>query len=74
MLRKWLKPGGAVILGLPFVRYQNGEPRLGGKLKNYREPEHSLVFKDAMYYRTRLQSKCKRVTLTGSYYLFLTGW
>lgn len=74
ILRRYLKKGGAVILGFPNLRYLDGELRLGGKMRNFTEVEHSLVFKDVMFYRKLLQRRADRVVLTGRYYLFVTAW
>ena len=74
LVRKLLRRNGAVILGFPFARYLDGEIRQGGQLRNYTEPEHSLVFQDVLFYRKMLQRRAQQVTVTGRYYLFVTAW
>lgn len=74
LLRQFLAKGGAVILGFPYLRYVDGEIRQGGQLKNYSEAEHSLVYKDLMFYRKFLQRRAEQTTVTGRYYLFLSAW
>lgn len=74
ILRRFLRKGGAVILGFPYLRYIDGEIRQGGKIRNFSQAEHALVFKDLMFYRKLLLRRSERVTITGRYYLFLTAW
>ncbi len=68
-----LNPAGGVILALPNSRYEGGALRYGARLKNLREPDLSLVVKDAAFYRKYLQQHRFRVFVTGRYYLFLTA-
>lgn len=74
LLRRFLAKDGAVILGFPYLRYIDGEIRQGGQMKNYSEAEHSLVYKDLMFYRKLLQRRATQTTITGRYYLFLSAW
>ena len=64
---------GGVILALPNSRYEGGALRYGARLKNLREPDLSLVVKDAAFYRKYLQQHRFRVFVTGRYYLLLTA-
>ena len=64
---------GNLILALPNCRYRDGEVTYGAKMKNFSEPDLSLVIKDLAFYRKYLQQHRFRVFLTGKYYLFLTA-
>ena len=68
-----LNPAGSVILALPNSHYEGGALRYGAKVKNLREPDLSLVVKDAAFYRKYLQQHRFRVFVTGRYYLLLTA-
>lgn len=73
LVQNRLTPNGSVILALPNSRYEGGALRYGAKVKNLREPDLSLVVKDAAFYRKYLQQHRFRVFVTGRYYLFLTA-
>jgi hypothetical protein len=77
VFRSWyqqaLKPDGALILGFPCCRYVDGQIISGPKVKNYRDPEWSLLMKDIAYFSRYLNSHKKRVVLTGRNTLFLTA-
>lgn len=68
-----LSEHGSLILALPNCRYRDGEISYGAKLKNFTQPELSLVVKDLAFYRKYLQQHRFRVFVTGKYYLFLTA-
>jgi len=68
-----LAPAGAVLFGFPNCRYLDGEPRSGTRMKNYREPELGLLIKDVAFYRKYLQQHHRRVHVTGTRYLLVTG-
>ncbi len=63
----------SLILALPNCRYRDGETSYGAKMKNFSEPDLSLVVKDLAFYRKYLQQHRFRVFITGKYYLFLTA-
>lgn len=77
VFRSWfqngLKAKGCVILGFPCCRYVDGQVISGPKVRNYRNPEWSLVLKDLAYYSRYLNSHKKRVMVTGRNTLFLTA-
>ena len=68
-----LTESGCLILALPNCRYRDGEVRYGAKMKNFTQPELSLVVKDLAFYRKYVQQHRFRVFITGKYYLFLTA-
>lgn len=73
MVQKYLEPRGAVILGFPNCRYLDGEVIYGAKMKNYRDPELSLIIKDIYFAKKYLQQHRFKVLLFGKHYLFLVG-
>ena len=54
LVQHHIAPGGALILALPNGRYRGGELVYGARMKNYREAELSLLFKDVAFYRIGL--------------------
>ena len=73
LVQDYLTEHGSVILALPNCRYRDGEVMYGAKMKNFSEPDLSLVVKDLAFYRKYLQQHRFQVFLTGKYYLFLTA-
>lgn len=73
IVQNQLTERGSVILALPNCRYRDGEPVYGAKMKNFSEPDFSLVVKDLAFYRKYLQQHRFQVFVTGKYYLFLTA-
>lgn len=73
LLKKFLHHNSRIVLGFPNVRYIDGEIKFGAKSKNYEKPEWSLLLKDIGYYRRLLFRQGFNVTVTGKYYLFVTG-
>jgi trans-aconitate methyltransferase len=77
VFRSWyqqaLKPNGSLILGFPCCRYVDGQVISGPKVKNFKDPEWSLLMKDIAYFSRYLTSHKKRVVLTGRNTLFLTA-
>ena len=73
LVQNHLTERGSLILALPNCRYRDGEVIYGAKMKNFSEPDLSLVVKDLAFYRKYLQQHRFRVFLTGKYYLFLTA-
>ncbi len=68
-----LTPEGAVILGMPNCRHVDGEILGGARVKNLRQPELGVLVKDVAFYRKYLQQHRRRVFVTGSHYLLITG-
>jgi SAM-dependent methyltransferase len=68
-----LAPAGAVILGLPNVRYIDGEASYGARMKNFRQPELGLLIKDVFFYRKYLQQHGRQVFVTGKHTVLVTG-
>ncbi|WP_372367376.1 methyltransferase [Candidatus Uabimicrobium sp. HlEnr_7] len=73
LLKKFLHSNSKIVLGFPNSRYIDGEIKFGAKSKNYKKPEWSLLLKDIGYYRRLLFRQGFNVTVTGKYYLFITG-
>jgi hypothetical protein len=73
LVQDHLTEQGAVILGFPNCRYTDGEVVYGAKVKNYTEPELSLLIKDIYFIKKYLQQHRFRVTLFGKHDLFLVG-
>lgn len=73
MIQTWAAPAGAVILGLPNCRYVDGEVVPGARIKNLREAELGLVITDLAFYRRYLHQHWRRVYVTGTRTLFVTG-
>ncbi len=64
---------GALLLGIPNCRYADGEQLYGARMRNYRQPDLSLLLKDIAYYRRYLQQHRRQVYVTGKYDLILTA-
>ena len=73
VVQHYLTEHGSLIIALPNCRYQGGEVVYGAKLKNFSQPDLSLVVKDLAFYRKYLQQHRFRVFITGKYYLLLTA-
>ncbi|CAA9585735.1 MAG: hypothetical protein AVDCRST_MAG86-3483 [uncultured Truepera sp.] len=73
LVQHFLTAGGSLIVALPNCRYQDGEVRFGARMKNFAQPDLSLVVKDLAFYRKYLYQHRFKVFLTGKYYLFLTA-
>jgi len=68
-----LEPRGSVIVGLPNCRYLDGELLHGTRMVNFRQPELSLLFKAAAFYKKYFQQHHKRVFVTGKHELLITA-
>jgi SAM-dependent methyltransferase len=68
-----LSPTGAVILGLPNCRYLDGEVIFGARMKNFRQPELSLLVKHVAFYRRYLQQHRRKVYVTGKHTVLVTA-
>ena len=64
---------GTVILGIPNCRYIDGEVEYGARMKNFRQPDLSLLIKGVAFYRKYLQQHRFRVFVTGKHYVLVTG-
>ncbi len=60
-------------MALPNTPNQDGEIVYGARMKNFAQPDLSLVIKDLAFYRKYLHQHRFKVFLTGKYYLFLTA-
>ncbi|MEM7156429.1 MAG: class I SAM-dependent methyltransferase [Myxococcota bacterium] len=68
-----LPRAGTVILGIPNCRYLDGEVEYGARMKNFRQPDLSLLIKGVAFYRKYLQQHRFRVFVTGKHYVLVTG-
>lgn len=68
-----LTPSGALMLGIPNCRYVDGEVLHGARMRNYSQPDLSLVIKDVAFYKRYLQQHHRRVFVTGKGYVLVTA-
>lgn len=68
-----LTPAGAVIVGLPNVRYVDHTLSHGARVKGFSHPELSVLVRDAAYYRRYLARHRFRVMITGRHTLLVCG-
>lgn len=73
LIKNHITPNARVIFGFPNCRYLDGELKYGARVKNYCEPEFSLLIRDISFYKRYLIQHKFKVMITGKYYLFLTG-
>ncbi|UCH26114.1 MAG: class I SAM-dependent methyltransferase [Trueperaceae bacterium] len=73
LVQRHLVTDGSLILGFPNSRYLDGELLYGAKMKNFSQPELSLLVKDLAFYRKYLHQHKFKVLLTGKYDLFVTA-
>ncbi|MEZ4380929.1 MAG: class I SAM-dependent methyltransferase [Nannocystaceae bacterium] len=68
-----LRPTGALLLTLPNSRYVDGEQLYGARMRNFAQPELSLLIKDVAFYRRYLQQHRRQVFVTGKRELLITA-
>lgn len=73
VVQQRLRPTGSVILGIPNCRYLDGEQIYGARMKNFRQPELSLVIKNVAFYRRYLQQHRRKVYVTGKHTVLVTA-
>lgn len=73
LVQQHLAPRGSVILGVPNCRYLDGEVIHGARMRNFRQPELGLLFKDVAFYRKYLQQHGRTVYVTGKYEVLITA-
>lgn len=73
LVQRCLAPRGAVVLGVANCRYRDGEVIHGARMKNFREPELGLLFKDVAFYRKYLQQHGRTVHVTGKHEILITA-
>lgn len=71
LVQERLNPDGAILLGWPNARWQDGELTYGARPRHYSFSELSLVIKDLFWIKKYLQQHRYRVVITGREYLFL---
>ena len=73
-LRRYhLTPGGGLILGYPNARYRGGTLSYGARMRNYAQPDLSLLAADVTNARRGLQKHGFKIFVTGKYELLLTA-
>lgn len=73
VVQNLLPPHGTLVIAIPNCRYQGGELLHGARTKNFRQPELGLLVRNAEFYRRYLAQHRRRVFITGTHYLFVTG-
>ncbi|MEX1365331.1 MAG: class I SAM-dependent methyltransferase [Nannocystaceae bacterium] len=68
-----LSPHGSIILGIPNCSYLDGEVLHGAKMRNFTQPDLSLLVKNAAFYRRYLQQHRRKVYVTGKHYMLVTA-
>ncbi len=71
LVAEHLTPAGAVIVGLPNVRYVDHTLHHGARVKGFSHPELSVLVRDAAYYRRYLARHKFRVMITGRHTLLI---
>ncbi len=73
LVKEYLTPDGAMVLGFPNCRWIDGEMVYGAKAPHNAYPELSLLLNDVGFCWRYLQQHRFRVTVTGKEYLFLAA-
>ena len=73
LVQRHLGPAGALVLSLPNGRYRDGELLYGARMRNFRQPELSLLVRDVAFYRRYLHQHRFQVFVTGKYDLLVTA-
>ncbi len=73
LVQRRLTAKGALLLGIPNCCYVDGEQVHGARMKNFSEPELSLVIKDIAFFKRYLQQHKRQVRVTGRNYLIVTA-
>ncbi|MCX4247961.1 class I SAM-dependent methyltransferase [Paraliomyxa miuraensis] len=73
VVQQRLRSNGSVILGVPNCRYVDGEQLHGARMKNFRQPELSLLVKGVAFWRRYLQQHRRKVYVTGKHTVLVTG-
>jgi hypothetical protein len=68
-----LRPTGALLLSLPNSRYVDGAQLYGARMRNFSQPELSLLIKDLAFYRRYLQQHRRQVFITGKREVLVTA-
>jgi SAM-dependent methyltransferase len=73
LVQTHLEPHAGLILGLPNCRYRDGDLVHGARMKNFAQPELSLVVANIAYYRRYLHQHRRKVFVTGTHELLITA-
>lgn len=73
LVQHHLEPQGSLIIGFPNCIYVDGEIRFGARMRNFHQPDLSVIIKEVAFYRRYLQQHRRRVFITGKYHLLVTA-
>lgn len=74
LLRDHLRPGGAVVLGIPNSRYIDHALMYGAPMRNFQTHDLSVLWKKVAFYRRYLNQHGFRVRLLGKHTVLVVGW
>jgi len=73
VVQERLRARGGVVIGVPNCSYRDGEVVHGAKMKNFSQPDLSLLVKSVAFYRRYLHQHRRKVYVTGKHYVLVTG-
>jgi SAM-dependent methyltransferase len=73
VVQQRLSARGGLVLGIPNCRHLDGELLHGARMKNFRQPELSLVIDGLAFYRRYLHQHRRKVFVTGKHTLLVTA-
>lgn len=73
VLKKHVRRGGGVIVGVPNSRTIDHQLVYGARMKNYSSPELSLLWKEVGFYRRYLHQHDYRVRVLGKHTILIVG-
>lgn len=73
VVQERLSARGGLVLGIPNCRHVDGELLHGARMKNFRQPELSLVIEGIAFYRRYLHQHRRKVFVTGQHTLLVTA-
>lgn len=71
--KQFLTPTGGFILGYPNARYKDGFLSYGARMRNFAQPDFSLITADLTNAKRGLQKHGFRVYMTGKYEILVTA-
>jgi trans-aconitate methyltransferase len=69
-----LHPKAMLVATFPNCTLQPSGLKYGAKMKNFSEPDLSVLLREVAFYRRYLHGKGFRTRLFGKHYWFLTAW
>jgi SAM-dependent methyltransferase len=73
VVKEHLRPGASVIIGTPNCRYVDGEVLYGAKMRNFTQPDLSVLLKTVSFYKRYLNQHGFKVFVTGKHTILVTG-